>query len=420
MENNTITSLLSILLVVMLIILGVLVVVYVILRNKAKKREKELEMADEQPTEVAETKTQEEKESGYSKQSIFNFMEFEDIKDNMIVQKKGRRYIMVVECQGVNYDLMSSMEKVGVEEGFQQFLNTLRHPIQIYIQTRTVNLESSIETYKTKVKEIEDNYSNKEYDLKKMREAGYYSEEQLQNAEIEIAKLKNLLDYGKDIIRNTEKMSKNKNVLNKKYYIVISYSADELGNNNYDKEELSGMAFSELYTKSQSLIRTLSACSVSGRILNSLELAELLYVAYNRDEAETYNLEREIRAGVMEMYSTSPDVFEKKLKILNKQIEDDAIDLANKNIEKAKSNLERMVEKKENEKEELVKQMAKIILEENQDYIGEDVAQEAIKELEKFVKKEEEKATTQEGEKKTTKRKTTTRTRATKTKKEEN
>lgn len=420
MENNTITSLLSILLVVMLIILGVLVVVYVILRNKAKKREKELEMADEQPTEVAETKTQEEKESGYSKQSIFNFMEFEDIKDNMIVQKKGRRYIMVVECQGVNYDLMSSMEKVGVEEGFQQFLNTLRHPIQIYIQTRTVNLESSIETYKTKVKEIEDNYSNKEYDLKKMREAGYYSEEQLQNAEIEIAKLKNLLDYGKDIIRNTEKMSKNKNVLNKKYYIVISYSADELGNNNYDKEELSGMAFSELYTKSQSLIRTLSACSVSGRILNSLELAELLYVAYNRDEAETYNLEREIRAGVMEMYSTSPDVFEKKLKILNKQIEDDAIDLANRNIEKAKSNLERMVEKKENEKEELVKQMAKIILEENQDYIGEDVAQEAIKELEKFVKKEEEKATTKEGEKKTTKRKTTTRTRATKTKKEEN
>lgn len=417
MENNAITSLLSILLVVMLIILGILVTVYVVLRSKAKKRERELEVADEKPTKMEE-KTP-EKESGYNKQSIFNFMEFEDIKDNMIVQKKGRRYVMVVECQGVNYDLMSGMEKVGVEEGFQQFLNTLRHPIQIYIQTRTVNLESSIETYKAKVKEIEDNYNNKEYDLKKMREAGYYSEEQIQNVEIEIAKLKNLLDYGKDIIRNTEKMSKNKNVLNKKYYIVISYSADELGNNNYDKEELSGMAFSELYTKSQSLIRTLSACSVSGRILNSLELAELLYVAYNRDEAETYDLEREIRAGVMEMYSTSPDVFDKKLKILDKQIENEAIDLANRNIEKAKSNLERMVEKKENEKEELVKQMAKIILEENQDYIGEDVAQEAIKELEKFVKKEEEKATEQKEEKKTTKRKTT-RTRTTKAKKEEN
>lgn len=104
---------------------------------------------------------------------------------------------MVIECQGVNYDLMSSMEKVGVEEGFQQFLNTLRHPVQIYIQTRTVNLESSIETYKEKVKEIEDKYRNTEYELKKMREAGYYSDEQIQKVELEITKQKNLLDYRK-------------------------------------------------------------------------------------------------------------------------------------------------------------------------------------------------------------------------------
>ena len=29
-------------------------------------------------------------------------------------------------------------EKIGVEEGFVQFLNTLRYPIQLYTQTRTV------------------------------------------------------------------------------------------------------------------------------------------------------------------------------------------------------------------------------------------------------------------------------------------
>lgn len=416
MGDNAITSLLSIVLVFMLILLGVLIVVYFVIRSKTKNKEEDQTAVKEKKETKTKTKTT-QTETGYNKQSIFDFMEFDDIKDNMIIQKNGRRYIMAVECQGVNYDLMSSMEKVGVEEGFQQFLNTLRHPIQIYIQTRTVNLESSIETYKAKVKEIEDKYNNKEYELKKMREAEYYSDEQLQSVEIEITKLKNLLDYGKDIIRNTEKMSKNKNVLNKKYYVILSYSADELGSNHYDKDELIGMAFSELYTKAQSIIRTLSACSVSGKILNSIELAELLYVAYNRDEAETYNLEKEIRAGLMEMYSTSPDVFDKKLKILDKQIQDEAIDLANQNIEKAKSRLERMAEKKEEEKEDLVKQMAKLILEENQDYIGEDVAQEAIKQLEKYVKEEEEKT----GTKKATKAKsTTTRTRTTKAKKEGN
>lgn len=51
-----------------------------------------------------------------------------------------------------------------------------------------------------------------------------------------------------------------------------------------------------------------------------------------------------------------------------------------------------MAEKKEEEKDDLVQQMAKLILEENQDYIGEDIAQEAIRELEKHIEEEEKKA----------------------------
>ena len=77
-----------------------------------------------------------------NKQSIFNFMEFDNVEDNMIVQKNGNRYLMVINCQGVNYDLMSGVEKNSVEEGFVQFLNTLRHPIQIYIHLLSPHLLS--------------------------------------------------------------------------------------------------------------------------------------------------------------------------------------------------------------------------------------------------------------------------------------
>ena len=89
------------------------------------------------------------------KQSIFNFMEFDTVKDNMIIQRKGKRYLMVIECQGINYDLMSNVEKTGVEEGFVQFLNTLRYQIQIYVQTRSVNLENSLQVYRQRVKDVE-------------------------------------------------------------------------------------------------------------------------------------------------------------------------------------------------------------------------------------------------------------------------
>ena len=96
------------------------------------------------------------------KQSIFNFMEFDTVRDNMIIQRKGKRYLMVIECQGINYDLMSNVEKTGVEEGFVQFLNTLRYQIQIYVQTRTVNLESGIIKYKERVNKIKDRLMQKQ------------------------------------------------------------------------------------------------------------------------------------------------------------------------------------------------------------------------------------------------------------------
>ena len=106
------------------------------------------------------------------------------------------------------------------------------------------------------------------------------------------------------------------------------------------------MAFSELYTKAQAIIRTLSACSVGAQILTSRELIDLLYVAYNRDEAETYGIDRAIKAGYNELYSTSQDVFAKKIKALDEEIEEKAIDLANSKVEKAKSMLQENAEKK--------------------------------------------------------------------------
>ena len=208
-----------------------------------------------------------------------DFMEFDKVEDNMIVQKNGDKYIMVIECQGINYDLMSELEKNSVEEGFVQFLNTLRYPVQIYVQTRTINLNSSIQTYRESLKKIEEDYEKQELKYKDMVASGRYTQEQLNSAYYELTKQRNLNEYGKDIIYTTEKMSLNKNVLNQKYYIIVPYYPEELGQNNFDKEEIKNLAFSELYTRCQSMMRTLAGCDVKGTILSSNELIDLLYVA---------------------------------------------------------------------------------------------------------------------------------------------
>ena len=393
MNPNAITNILSVLLIFLIALLMILSIVFLILKSRENiNRKKEKSNSDKEKNNTSVNKKDTKTAITYNKKSIFDFMEFDSVTDNMIVQKDGKRYLMVVECQGVNYDLMSQMEKVSVEEGFQQFLNTLRHPIQIYIQTRTVNLENSVNTYKTKVKEIQENYNRMKIRYDQMKQSETFSQEDLQRYFYELTKQRNLLEYGLDIISNTEKMSLNKNVLNQKYYIVIPYFSEENPEEKYDKDEITNMAFSELYTKAQSIIRAISACSVKGKILNSSELVELLYMAYNREDAEIYNLERAMKAQYDSLYSTAPDVFTKKVKTLDEEINRQAIDLANNKIEKVKSKMQEQAEEKEDSMEELINKMAQVILSENKQYVGEKVSEAAIEEIKEGGKENEAKA----------------------------
>ncbi|MFR3182771.1 MAG: hypothetical protein ACLTPN_04080 [Clostridia bacterium] len=378
MDENMLSQILMIALGTLIFLLIILSIIFVTLKLKEKNNKKE-----KKKERVVDESNVEKKLNApiYNKQSIYDFMEFDKIEDNMIIQKNGKRFLMVVECQGVNYDLMSKMEKIGVEEGFQQFLNTLRHPIQIYIQTRTVNLNESISKYKLKVKEVEDKYNQMLFRYNSLKNSDVYNQQELESYWFELTKQRNLLEYGRDIVSNTEKMSLNKSILNKKYYIVIPYFAEENNGEKYDKEEIRSMAFSELYTKSQSIIRTLSSCSINGRILTSIELVDLLYVAYNRDESEVFGIDKAIRAGYEELYSTAPDVYEKKIRILDETIRNRAIDLANEKIEKVKSRPQKAAQDREDNLEELIRKMATMVIEENRRYVGEDIAEEAIKEI---------------------------------------
>ncbi len=381
--NNTdqITNLLMILLVVMVSVLVILSVVLLILKFKSKKKEKDNNKNPQNPKEQT-TSDARKIAKEYTKESIFKFMEFDKVEDNMIVQKNGNRYLMVVECQGINYDLMSEAEKVSVEEGFLQFLNTLRHPIQIYVQTRTVNLNDSIENYKKKLAEIEAQLEKKRNTYLRKLQSGEYPKEELEKEFYEVTKQTNLYEYGKDIIANTEKMSLNKNVLNKKYYIIIPYYVEDLGSNSFDKEEIKNLAFSELYTKAQSIIRTLSGCEVNGRIMNSNEVVDLLYMAYNRDEAEVFSLERALRAGYDELYTTAPDVLDKRMKILDEEIEKKALTLVNEKVLAVRSKKQQEIARKEAEFDEIIKRRAEILIRQNAAYLGKETAEEAINSIE--------------------------------------
>ena len=379
MNNSQMINILTIALILVVTILFVLIGILVCksLMKRVKENNKDKDIIKNKETEKNLKDSKEIIFKSYTRESIYKFMEFDKVEDNMIIQKQGKRFLMVVECQGVNYDLMSKMEKIAVEEGFLQFLNALRHPIQIYVQSRTINLGSSIETYKAKVEEYKTKLNKMNMEYEAIRNNPKSSEKIKQKYNYEITKQKNLYEYGKDIIENTEKMNLNKNVLNKKYYVIIPYYSEEANNPDLDNEEIKNLAFSELYTRAQSVIRTLYACEVKGRILNSTELIDLLHVSYNRDESEVFDIEKAIELGCEDLYSTAPDVFEKKIKALDEVIYQKGQQRAEEAYEIVKSTKQEVAEIKEQNIDELINEMAKKILEQNQVYIGKNAVEKS-------------------------------------------
>ncbi len=403
MSNNQIVDILTIVLGIMISILFILCIIFVALKIKSSKsKEKKVEKK------VA-VKGQSTVPQIYSKQSIYKFMEFDKIDDNMIVQKDGKRFLMVIECQGINYDLMSALEKNSVEQGFLQFLNTLRYPIQIYIQTKTVNLSDSINKYRERVDEISKQFATKQMEYNQRVRSEQYSEEQLAREKYELARQRNLYEYGIDIVSNTERMSLNKNILTKNYYIIIPYYSEEALSGDFAKDEISNLAFSELYTKAQSIISSLAMSGINSRVLDSTELAELLYVAYNRDESEVFNLRRALNTGYEDLYSTAPDVLDKRMKELDIKIEQEAIKKANEAIYNAVDENQKQIKARQKEKEldDLIDQMAMVLIEEQKETLGKDVTDIAIEKVKKDIKKRTKEKGGEEDGKKESRRKTT-------------
>ncbi len=249
---------------------------------------------------------------GMPYEDIKKFLPFDDIKDNMIVQENGERFTMIVECGGINYYLMSEAEKIAVEEGFIQFLNSLRFPIQIYVQSRTINLDESIDSYKERFQKQTDEF-NKLLDTFSALDSQGASEDKLLEVGLLLEKKEKALDYTKDLIDNISYLTQNSNVLQKKYYIVVSYHISELGLvNNLDTAEMFKLAYTELTNRAESIRGGIYSCGIESHILNTAELTEVMYIAINRDDSDIFNIKKVVDSDILSISTTARDVMFKR------------------------------------------------------------------------------------------------------------
>lgn len=253
---------------------------------------------------------------GMSYDDIRNFLPFDDIKDDMIIQEKGEKFTMLIGCKGINYYLMSEAEKISVEEGFIQFLNSLRFPIQIYIQSRTINLDESIRAYYEKLEKIQLEF-NRLLEKFQLLTKQNVSQDEILELGYQLEKKEKVLNYTKDLIRNIAYMTQNTNVLQKKYYIAVSYHTSEAGvANTLSPEDMYRVAYSELSNRAESICGGLISSGVEANILDTYELTEVMYIAVNRDDADIFNIQKIIDSKISSISTTAKSSEEKRQELL--------------------------------------------------------------------------------------------------------
>ena len=210
-----------------------------------------------------------------NKASTQNTLLFEEIRDNMVIIGDGT-FRAIVAAQSVNFDLMSNTEREGIEYSYQQFLNSLTFPIQIYVRSQRVDIGPYLDKL-DKLRMSQDNML-----------------------------LGTLMD---DYIGFIDALSQEANIMDKSFFVVVPYSIGEemnkLGNDSDTTKGLLTNLFSpqdrhqrvkvpadkydrakdELSRRIDSVIDGLSQIGVRSVRLDTKELGELYYNVYNPDTA---------------------------------------------------------------------------------------------------------------------------------------
>jgi len=205
-----------------------------------------------------------------NKTSTQNTLEIAEIRDGVVIMNDGS-FRAVLECQSINFDLMSPKEREAVEFSYQGFLNSLYFNIQVFVRSQKVDLRSYID----KLNKIRSEHDNMLLAL--------LMEDYVQYISI-VAQQTNIMDKRFYVVIPFESELNAAKALkaSKGFFTGIFGRRDEHVTINENDLEA---AKDELKNRVRSVMGGLQNCQVASVALDTEELIELYYDAYNPDTA---------------------------------------------------------------------------------------------------------------------------------------
>ncbi len=207
--------------------------------------------------------------------STQNTLLISEIRDGIMIMNDGT-FRAVVYTKSINFDLMSPQEREGVEAGYQGFINSLYFPVQIYIRSQKIDMRPYLERL-TSMKEQQNNMLLAVL----MEDYIYFIDDLVAQA--------NIMDKNFYVIVPFEPpISANKMVgSGKKFFGNVFGSSQPIV--HIDEQDLN-TAKTELSNRVQAVMAGLAQVGLQAVPLDTQELIELFYDAYNPDTATRQHL----------------------------------------------------------------------------------------------------------------------------------
>ena len=127
------------LMVIFLLLFVILIVVGLLLMKRMKKKGKK------------------EEDNYYQELNRYDaqdYLDFEDIVDDMVVMNKHRRFVAAIKCNGYDYHSASSAQQAATMTGYMEFLRTITSPVTYRQYFVRMSMEHTQSMYKKRFEEI--------------------------------------------------------------------------------------------------------------------------------------------------------------------------------------------------------------------------------------------------------------------------
>ena len=186
-----------------------------------------------------------------------NFVPIKEIRNGVVILNDGNLRILL-SSSSINLSLKSDDERMGIINGFQSFLNSLDFNIQIFLQSKKLDIRNYIELLKSREKEVEE-------DLLKIQV--------------------------KEYISFIQKFTEEQEIMTKNFYIVIPYDIPSITGNSKKISDVDFMKSQNQLMQRVSIVSSgLTSLGLNIKVTNTEEVVSLFYKLYNPNELNTPNL----------------------------------------------------------------------------------------------------------------------------------